>query len=65
MEFSEFIRKISNIQQKALKDAVQVKLNEGYTIDELEVTYETKTTKTKDGLKTVVTYEIDKKADDK
>ena len=63
MELNELVTKISNIQKKALKDALKAKLNEGYTIDELEVTYETKTTRKKDGIKAVVTYEIKKITD--
>lgn len=63
MKLNELVTKISNIQKKALKDALKAKLNEDYTIDELEVTYETKTTRKKDGIKAVVTYEIKKIAD--
>lgn len=63
MELNELVNKISNIQKKALKDALIVKLNEGCTIDELEISYETKTTRKKDGIKTVVTYEVKKIAD--
>ena len=65
MEYNKFIRKISDIQHKALKDAVQAKLNEGYTLDELEVTYETKMNRKPEGITAVITYEIKAKADDK
>ncbi len=63
MEFNELVTKVSNIQKKALKDALRAKMNEGYTIDELEVTYDTKTTRNKDGIKAVVTYEVKKITD--
>lgn len=63
MELNEFVTKISNIQKKALRDALKAKLNEGYTIDELYVSFDTKTTRNKNGIKAVVTYEIKEKTD--
>ena len=65
MEFNEFIRKISDVQKKALKDAVQAKMNEGYTLDELEVTYETKMNRKPESINAVITYEIKAKTDAK
>lgn len=63
MEFNELVTKVSNIQKKALKDALRAKMNEGYTVDELEVTYDSKINRNNAGIKVVVTYDIKKKTD--
>lgn len=65
MEFNELVTKLSNIQKKALKDALRAKMNEGYTVNELEVTYDSRTNRNKNGINIVVTYEIKKQTDDK
>ena len=63
MELNDLVTKISNIQKKTLRDAIKAKLNEGCTIEELEVTYDSLTTRNKDSIKVVLTYDIKKKAD--
>lgn len=58
MDLNELVTKLSNIQKKALKDSIQAKINEGYNIDELEVTYDTKINTNSKNIKMVITYEI-------
>lgn len=64
MEIEDVLKKIAKIQSNAFESALKAKLNEGYTIDELEIEYETNTVRKGDGISTTVKTIIKKKADD-
>jgi hypothetical protein len=58
MEMDALIKKISALQKKAIKEAIQVQLNEGYSLDDLEIEYDTTTRKNKKVVKSTLTFEV-------
>lgn len=47
MEMKDLVKKIAVTQNKATKEAIHYRLNEGYSLDDLEIEYDTTTTKKK------------------
>ncbi|MEK5330237.1 MULTISPECIES: hypothetical protein [unclassified Lysinibacillus] len=58
MEVKDLIRKIAAKQNKAIKEAIQYRLNEGYSLDDLEIKYDTATTKKKNVINSTLKIEV-------
>ncbi|TQR28764.1 hypothetical protein C7Y47_20295 [Lysinibacillus sphaericus] len=58
MEMKDLVKQIAAKQNKAIKDAIQYRLNEGYSLDDLEIEYDTTTTKKKNIINSTLKIEV-------
>lgn len=58
MEVKDLVKKIASKQNKAIKEAIQYRLNEGYTLNDLEIKYDTTTTKKKNVINSTLKIEV-------